>query len=497
MRAYVGPDGEPADYSPENVPYQPKKFLQVAVDGVDNGDPIFILGYPGRTYRHRTSDFLKYEIDFRLPYVRDFYNWQISEMEKQGATDRAVAIKHASRMRSLANVAKNYDGKLLSLKRLPVLERKISEEDELLDFIDSDPVLTENYGTVLGDIAAVYARIRENAESEMILDYLRRNVDLVSVGNTIYQAGLQFAKPDSARASGYQAKNIKGTKNNLQMKLNNFYAPFDKVVLTELLQRAASLPVSRRIAVLEPIVGGDNPQKSIRKFVEKAYKKTNMDELERLYKILDAGSAKSIAKSKDPFVRLARDMDSTYIALKSTQKRREGELGILYGKLYDIKKEFLQTGFVPDANRTLRFTFGQIKGYSPVDAIYCSPLTTVNGIIEKNTGVEPFNAPDQLLGLIKNQDFGPFAHPRLGTVPIGILYDADTVGGNSGSPIFNRFGELIGINFDRALEATLNDYAWSELYSRSIGTDMRYVLWITQKLGGATRLLNEMNVVLD
>ena len=180
--------------------------------------------------------------------------------------------------------------------------------------------------------------------------------------------------------------------------------------------------------------------------------------------------------------------------LREKGKAREGELYQLYGELITVKQEFLKTKFVPDANATLRLTFGHVKGYSPEDAVYKSPVTTLGGAIDKATGVDPFIMPERIVKLHSEKDFGQFAHPKLNDVPTAILYDTDTTGGNSGSPIIDAKGQLVGVNFDRAFEATINDFAWNESYSRSIGVDIRYALWITGKVFGATHLLEEMQV---
>ena len=150
--------------------------------------------------------------------------------------------------------------------------------------------------------------------------------------------------------------------------------------------------------------------------------------------------------------------------------------------------------FVPDANGTLRMTYGNVKGYSPEDAVYKSPATTLKGVIEKTTGEDPFVTPDRVRELYDKGEFGNFLHPKLNQVPVALLYNTDTTGGNSGSPILNGRGELVGVNFDRAFEATINDFAWNESYSRSIGVDIRYVLWITGKVYQSQRLLDEMGV---
>ena len=180
--------------------------------------------------------------------------------------------------------------------------------------------------------------------------------------------------------------------------------------------------------------------------------------------------------------------------MRAAGKTRTGKLAQLYGELITVKQQFLKQSFVPDANATLRLTFGHVKGYSPEDAVYKSPLTTLGGAIDKATGVEPFVMPQKMIDMHSEQQFGRFAHPELEDIPTAILYDTDTTGGNSGSPILDANGRLVGVNFDRAFEATINDFAWNASYSRSIGVDIRYALWITGDVYGADHLLKEMAV---
>jgi hypothetical protein len=180
--------------------------------------------------------------------------------------------------------------------------------------------------------------------------------------------------------------------------------------------------------------------------------------------------------------------------LREARQRREGALSKLSALLVDVKQQYQKTNFIPDANSTLRFTFGRIKGFSPVDATYYKPITTLTGVIEKTTGKDPYATPQKVLDLYKAKDFGRYRNAKLKDVPVAILYDMDTTGGNSGSPVLDARGELVGVNFDRAYEATINDYAWSESYSRSIAVDIRYVLWVTEKVGGADHILEEIGV---
>ena len=196
----------------------------------------------------------------------------------------------------------------------------------------------------------------------------------------------------------------------------------------------------------------------------------------------------------DPVLRLMIQLYPTYKTLRDLDKERDGRLGQFYGTLMEAKQAFEPTQFVPDANATLRITYGRVRGYSPADAIQKTPISTLQGVIDKTTGIEPFITPKAVIDRFNAKDFGRFTHPKLGQIPVAILYNTDTTGGNSGSPVFNSKGELVGVNFDRTFEATINDFAWNESYSRSIGVDIRYVLWITGIVYDAKHLLKEMGL---
>ena len=229
------------------------------------------------------------------------------------------------------------------------------------------------------------------------------------------------------------------------------------------------------------------------KFVEATFAGTKLNDAKFVESCLTK-SPEELVATGDSFLKFIAALYPTYLELRETGKAREGQLAQLYGTLIEAKMEFLKTNFVPDANATLRLTYGNIKGYSPADAVYRSPITTLTGVMEKTTGEDPFITPQRIQNLYKKRDFGRFVHPKLNDVPVAILYDTDTTGGNSGSPIFNARGELVGVNFDRAFEATINDFAWNKSYSRSLGVDIRYALWITGKVYGANHLLKEMGV---
>jgi hypothetical protein len=483
LRAYVAPDGSTAEYSSENVPYRPKRFIQVEPRGVDEGDYVMLIGYPGRTARHKTASFLKYEQDVRLPYVVDLYQWQIEQMQQASKDDRSVALKHSSRMKGLANVEKRSRGQLKGLVRKDIVASRAAAESELQAFIDSDENRREKYGTLLQDIAAVYAEMESN-QHEMDLENLRSASRLMYFAFTIYDSAVERQKPDLERETSYMDRNIDLTRRRLMLAVKDFHAPTDRLMLKHMLTRVRSAGArTRDIADLLP---ADD-------FLADLYANTSLGDPEVVQSCFEQ-TPEQLAAMKDPALAAIIRLYPKYLELREQSKSREGKLDQLYGDLVTVKQEYLQQEFVPDANATLRLTFGHVKGYSPEDAVYMSPITTLGGAVAKATGVEPFVLPQSIIDRHAQRDFGQFMHPKLKDVPTAILYDTDTTGGNSGSPILNAEGRLVGVNFDRAFEATINDFAWDESYSRSIGVDIRYALWLTGNVFGANHLLTEMGV---
>ena len=493
LRAYVGPDGAPADFSKANVPYAPKRFLKVAPQGVRENDFVFLLGYPGRTYRHTTSPFLAYEEEVRMPYVADWYAWQIALMERMGEGDRAVALKHAARIKGLANTMKNYRGKIQGMERVGIVARKKDEERLLESFIAADPARKARYTGLLAKFASVYKEMRESAEYRLVMNYLRSNVNLLNFAYTINEASLERPKKDLEREPEYMDRNFPQTKRRVGLALDNFYEPTDRAVFKELLVRGARLAQAQTLPVFAAIAAAADKDKAAEAFVADLYGRTRLAGKDFVRTALDKPTA-DLKVMNDPLVELAAALYPEYKKLRQQEDAWSGTLDAIYPLLLEVKSQFQAKDFIPDANSTLRLTFGRVKGYSPADAVHYGPFTTLDGVLEKTTGREPFDTPSKLFDLRQAGDFGRFKPEGFKSVPACVLYDADTTGGNSGSPVLNARGELVAVNFDRTYEATINDYAWSADYSRSIGVDIRYVLWITEKFAGAGFLLEEMGV---
>lgn len=469
LRAYVAPDGSTAEYAEGNVPYTPKKFLKVAPEGVNEGDFVFILGYPGRTFRHKTSHYVKLNEMITLPMVSKRFDYMIRTLEDASKNDRKLQLELADEMKGYANVTKNYKGKLQGLRRLKLVDKKIAEEKELQSFIDRDPKLKARYGSTLSDIGGVYDKYREHAIQELMVMFLGRNKIM----------RLALALIGNAEAKDRSRESNQKTKDALAKLFDETHFPTEKAFLSNALSETVSLPsklqFTTRVAPLESSL-----------FANK----------EKMLQAVDATRA-DIQVSKDPIIMAAYDLKKISEEIRERQRARDGELKRLEADLLDVKIRWQKKDFIPDANSTLRLTYGYIRGYAPADATFYKPQTTLHGVVEKNSGTGDYDAPQKLLGLYNLKQYNKaFEDKSLDDVPVDMLYNMDTTGGNSGSPIMNARGELVGVNFDRAYEATINDYEWSEEYSRSIGVDIRYVLFIAKYLGGAKYLLKELGVNL-
>ena len=492
MRVYVAPDGRSADYSEDNIPYIPERVIEIDPNGVDENDFVFILGYPGRTYRNRTSHHLAFEYDLRLPITADLYQWQISVLKGFGINDRDISLKLASRIKSLSNRMKNYRGKLQGIRRIGLVEQRLRKEQELQEYIGSNPDRKERYGNILEAIGTVYSEKRERYDYEFVLSNFKASSVLFKTAYTVYEMAHELPKADLERKKVYMNRNLDKTIENLFERLKNYHGPADEALFQDMLERYNDLPIEFRIPVLDSRLGKNITVRKINRFVAKALRKSRLGDPENVRQLLSLNSAE-LESLKDPILQLAIDLYPEYENQRRTSEARSGEIDRLHNLLMEIKIDFLDTDFIPDANSTLRLTYGHIRGYSPVDATYYSPISTLTGAIEK-IGPPPFDLPEKIVDLHRRGEFGRYCHPKLNSVPVGLLYNMDTTGGNSGSAVMNSQGKLVGINFDRAYEATINDYAWNEAYSRSIAVDIRYVLWIMKYFSNANELIDEMGL---
>ncbi len=486
MRAYVAPDGSSAEYSEENVPYSPKKFLKINSNGVRENDFVFILGYPGRTYRNRPAAFIEFMQYYQMPFIQKLYEWMIEKFIALGDDNPELRLKFATIVKRLSNTEKNYRGKMLGLRRTQLIGKRRAEEKEIVRFIAGDSTLAAKYGNLIGEIDSAFAQIDSAAFLNLWLYGAFGFSPTLSAAGFLLDYEAETAKDPSERDPAFSDGKIGKTLSRVNYVLALYNSEFERDYLLHLFELA-------RKYNLDVLKNFD--EKSFEKFIDEVIarseigkRKINADEIE----------TEIAALKKDgelyEFVRSLYD-------LKKKMKRKsdavQGKLNELYAKWIDVKSAWKGEEFIPDANSTLRLTYGRIKGYSPADAVWYSPITTLRGIVEKSALGGDYELPERIAEVISFEDYGSFFDADLDSVPVDILYDTDTTGGNSGSPVLNAKGELVGLNFDRAFEATINDFAWDESYSRSIGVDIRYVLWTLGKISGAENLLNEMGAKND
>ncbi len=485
LRAYVAPDGSAAEYNDKNVPYKPVKYLNVNPKGANENDFIFVLGYPGRTYRHQPAGFYEYHENYFLGYISNLFDWQINQMEQLGKKDYALSIKYAARIKSLANTAKNFKGKLQGFKRADLSAKKREEEKQLQQYIDANNSLKSKYGNLIPRVNELYSDLMKYANRNMWLDQIYSVSPLVQASATLSNYKLIYQRlPNETAKKEFLTSQRANIKKDLSKSLGRYDVNLDKLAMVKMFSDAVSFNSNNMLPSVNKLINGRTSLSEIESLVEGLYSKSKLNNNKEVNDWMENDLA-SLLSYNDELINFAGELNEEVMKFDIEDQKRDGELSQLMASLVEVKQQWKQRSFIPDANSTLRFTYGYVKGYSPNDGLYAKPYTTLKGVIEKSDTAEY-----QLLDAIREL----YAAGDLGDLPVNILYNLDTTGGNSGSPVMNAKGQLIAINFDRAFTATINDYAWNETYSRSVGVDIRYVLWVLQKVAKANHVINEMTM---
>ena len=496
LRAYVGKDGKPADFSPDNVPYNPRHHLKVATGKAAGAGFVMVAGYPGRTQRLKTAAEAQQAADWYYSRQIALYEEHIGVLEGVSKDRPDIAIKASARLRNLQNYLANFKGVRDGLQKGGVAAEKARLEAELQKWIDADAERKAKYGDVLARMAAVNQEKARTREHDMAHDELLRGSALLSVADTILKMADERQKPDAERKLGFQERDAKDVEQGFQALASSFDPVMDQAVFRLYLQRAARLPEGERPELLAAIVGpGKTSDADIDRALTALYKGTKLGDTAARVELLKKGTPATLAKSKDPFIKLALKIKPIVDAQKARAEGQAGALAALRPKYIEALKTFSGGSLAPDANGTLRVTFGTIRGYSPAPgAPTYTPFTKLSEVVAKHTGEEPFNAPKALLDAVAAKKFGPYVDPTLGEVPVNFLADLDITGGNSGSSTLNERGELTGLVFDGNIEAMASDWVFMPAITRSIHVDIRYVLWTMDAVDNADHLLTEMGV---
>jgi hypothetical protein len=487
LRAYVGKDGRPADPSPDNVPYKPKDFLVVSAQGLKAGDPILLAGYPGRTSRYKLPAEIRFarEVDYPARVASITADLSVIAASTMGNPD--YDVRYASVVKGLNNVLKKTQGLLDGFARKDIAAIKDEQDSEFRTWYKQHG---RGSRTLLADLDAAIAADMETTRLESAWSEATHS-DLLRSARTLYRLALERQKPDAQREAGYQERDLSFIKARLARLEQSFVPSVDRARWQAALVRYAKTDPKFRPPGLDGLLpaprGGH---------VGTLYKSTELgDTAKRLAWI--GKDPEAFRNSPDAFIQLAVRLQDVATALEDRRKEVDGNLERVipqYMAAVIAWKKSQGKPVYPDANSTLRVSYGTVAPYSPRDGIVKGPFSTVQGILEKDTGKEPFNGPANLLQAIRDKRWGAFKDPVLGMVPVDFLSSADTTGGNSGSPVMNRRGELVGLNFDSTYESITKDWYFDPVITRAIHVDIRYMLWVMKEVDHADNLLKEMTI---
>lgn len=485
MRAYTGPDGKPAKYSKDNIPFHPKAFLPVSSKPLDEHSFAMIMGFPGRTFRYRTSPEIKLQKEESLPLTIDLYTTRMAVMEAGGKNNRAVELKYASSWRSLANAEKNYQGTLEGMVRSDLLNVRQAEEKELAAFLHGKPELEQKYGSVIAEIGKAYDDLKSYNKKQIVLGQIYSSSAVFGMAQRFSRYAAGFVKDSATGEMKPTEQASSALKTFVADAFKDVDLNVDRLQFEAMLLKAEALPQGERIAAVDRI-GGEN---ALREYVDDLYKHTALGSTEGCQKLMTKNAGEIL---DDDFIKFLKQLDEDNKPIQEKGTAFAANIGRLRGKLLEAMMAWKGPDLYPDANRSLRITYGEIKSYDPRDAVHYDYETTLGGAIAKETGEDPFIVPKKLHDLWAAKDFGKYADPRLHDVPVAFTANLDITGGNSGSPVINGKGELIGVAFDGNWESVVGDYYFQEPLNRSINVDSRYVLFLLDKYSNAQNLLKEM-----
>ncbi|HPX05737.1 MAG TPA: S46 family peptidase [Tenuifilaceae bacterium] len=490
FRIYASKDNKPAEYSTENVPYKPKHHLPISLKGVEQGDFSMIMGYPGSTQRYMTS----WEVDelIKISNANRIYIRGIRQdiLLEDMLADEAVRIKYASKYAGSSNYWKNSIGMNKALKRLKIYDKKKVQEADYTNWVNADPSRKAKYGEAL---TLIQQSVEKRAALQHVTQYMAetmlRGTELVGFAAN----AAQLEKALKEKNNDEVAKQVENLKRRATGFYKDYNAPTDrkvgKAMFKIFAQNVDKAYYPEVFATIESKYKNDYA-----KYIDDMFNKSIFTDEQKLNKFLEKPNLKTLEK------------DPAYVAGTSIYKKYNE----LYAQLAPLNADFDKghrlfiagtiekndgKAMYPDANFTMRLTYGQIKDYYPMDAVHYDYITTLDGVMEKEDPDNwEFVVPAKLKELYKNKDFGQYALPN-GKMPVAFISTNDITGGNSGSPVINGKGELIGTAFDGNWEAMSGDIVFEPELQRTISVDIRYTLFIVEKYAGAKRLIDEMTII--
>lgn len=500
-RAYVGPDGKPADYSKDNKPYQPKFHLKMASSPLNEGDFVMVAGYPGRTNRHRLPSEVDFAFGFEQPARIKAMGESIDIIKAETAGRRDAEIKMASRMAGLQNYFKNLSGQQQSYDGSDILARKTAGFDQLKAWVNADAKRKTAYGADIADAERLITERQTIARAEALGGFIMPS--MLANARQLYLAAQERAKPDAERKSGFQERDMPRLRATQQSLDRRYDEQTDKRLATHFLAQYLAQPANTLNAAWLNALGlkAGMDEAAIRAQLDKLYAGSQLADTAFRMGWLGKDVA-AFKASDDSFIKAAVALYDDDRRIEDRDRELAGKLQKAYAGVQQAMIDFHASrgeAVYPDANSTLRISFGKVEGRSVGrDGETWSAFTTLRGIVAKHKGPTEakgeFNAPAEQLAAIKSRNFGKYYVKSLDSVPVNFLSTLDTTGGNSGSPVLNKNGELVGLLFDGTLDAVIADWSFDPKMVRSICMDARYMLWQMSVVDKTSRLLDEMGV---
>ncbi|WP_242515623.1 S46 family peptidase [Sorangium cellulosum] len=494
FRAYVGKDNLPASHAADNVPYRPPHHLKLASTPLGEGDLVMVAGYPGVTNRLRTAAEVETAVSWQYPHRVKFLEESIALLEELSKLDPEVRIKAQPTIQGYSNTLLKTRGLLDGLVEGGLAAEKVKLEAELKAWIDADPGRQAAYGGAIEQIAAAHAAHQRTREHDAAVAETLSSVRLLDAAVTLVRMAEERPKPDAERDADYQERTWERHE-QAQLSLQKSYdRRIDQGAFKLAVKRALRLPEADRPALLGVLAGAEAPtEAALGAAIDALYDKTTLEDATVRVRLLKTATLDELKASADPMIRLALAIAPVEEAIEDRDKAYLGAMSLVRPRYIEALRVYRGGMLAPDANSTLRITYGTVRGYrlAPDEPVY-RPFTGVSGVVAKSTGEPPFNTPEALLEAAREERFGPYVDEDLGEVPVCFLSDLDITGGNSGSATLNARGELVGLAFDGNYEAMASDWLFMPAITRTIHVDLRYMQWVMDAVAGADAVLEEM-----